>query len=189
MSVKVLARVWEHSRQKGTALLLALAIADYCNDEAWAWPSIASLRRKTRLGSDRTVQTLLRRLEAAGEVAIERGAGMVGTAGGSQRTNRYRVLVGLEGGAKSAPPCPHRGNAKAAQGYAIPSKGGALAIAPDPLDNPSTDPSLRDQLSSHNDKDPTPEQRAANIHRLAQMTSELARKKQVKLAETRPPRK
>jgi hypothetical protein len=189
MSVKVLARVWEHSRQKGTALLLALAIADYCNDEAWAWPSIVSLRRKTRLRSDRTVQILLRKLEAAGEIAIERGAGMVGTAGGSQRTNLYRVLVGLEGGAKSAPPCLRRGDAKTARGGAIPRKGGALAIASDPLGNPSIDPSFRDQLSSHNDKDPTPEQRAANIHRLAQMTSELARKKQVDPAEARRPRR
>jgi hypothetical protein len=189
MSVKVLARVWEHSQQKGTALLLALAIADYCNDEAWAWPSIASLRRKTRLRSDRTVQTLLRELEAAGEIAIERGAGMVGTAGGSQRTNLYRVLVGLEGGAKSAPPCPRKGNAKAARGGAIPRKGGAIAIASDPLDNPSIDPSSSRQFFSHNDKNPTPEQRAANIHRLAQMTSELARKKQGDPAETRPPRK
>jgi hypothetical protein len=190
MSVKVLARVWEHSRQKGTALLLALAIADYCNDEAWAWPSIVSLRRKTRLRSDRTVQILLRKLEAAGEIAIERGAGMVGTAGGSQRTNLYRVLVGLEGGAKSAPPCLRRGNAKAAQGGAIPRKGGALAIAPDPLVNPSIDPSSRgQQFFSPNNKDLTPEQRAANFHRLAQMTSELARKKHMDTAEARRPRR
>jgi hypothetical protein len=189
MSVKVLARVWERSRQKGTPLLLILAIADYCNDEAWAWPSIGSLRKKTRLRSDRTVQTLLRKLESAGEIAIDRCAGMVGTAGGSQRTNLYRVVVGLEGGANFAPPCPRWGTAKAARGGAIPRKGGALAIASDPLDNPSTDPSFRGQFSSHNDKDPTPEQRAANIHRLAQMTSELARKKQVDPAETRPSRK
>jgi len=188
MSVKVMARVWEHSRQKGTALLLALAIADFCNDEARAWPSIASLRTKTRLRSDRTVQALLRKIESAGEIAIERGAGIVRTAGGTQRTNLYRVVVGLEGGAKSAPPCPRNGGAKAAQEGAIPRKGGALAIAPDPLVNPSIDPSSTgQQFFSHNNKDLTPEQRAANIHRLAQMTSELARKKHMDTAEARRP--
>ncbi len=189
MSVKVMARVWEHSRQKGTALLLALAIADYCNDEAWAWPSVASLRRKTRLRSDRTVHGLLRKLESDGEIAIERGAGLVNTTGGSQRTNRYRVLVGLEeGGAKSAPPCQRKGGAKTAQGGAFPRKGGAIATAPDPSANPSIDPSSRGhQFPS--DMDKTPGQRAANIHRLAQMASELVRKKQGDAAETRPPRK
>src|SRR3989442_12271734 len=116
MSVKVLARVWEHSRQKGTALLLALAIADYCNDEGWAWPSIASLRRKTRLRSDRTVHALLRKLESAGEIAIDRGAAIVGTAGGAQRMNLYRASVGLEGAAKSPPPWQLRGVANTPQG-------------------------------------------------------------------------
>jgi hypothetical protein len=183
MSVEVMARVWEHSRQKGTGLLLELAIADYCNDEGWAWPSIASLRRKTRLRSDRTVHALLRKLESAGEIAIERGAGTVRTAGGTQRTNLYRVVVGLEGGAKSAPPCRRRGDAKASQGGAIPRKGGATAIAPDPSINPSIDPSSGDQVFSQNDEDPNLEQRGANIHRLAQMASELARKKQMDPAD------
>jgi hypothetical protein len=184
MSVKVMARVWEHSRQKGTALLLILAIADHCNDEGWAWPSIASLRRKARLRSDRTVQILLRQLESAGEIAIERGAGLLKTAGGAQRTNRYRVLVGLEeGGAKFAPPCLRKGDAKPAQGGAIPRKGGAIAVAPDPSINPSIDPSSGDPVFSHNDEDPNSEQRAANIHRLAQMASELARKKQMDPAD------
>ena len=101
---------------------------------------------------------------------------------------RKQFVVGLEGGAKSAPPCPRNGGAKAAQEGAIPRKGGALAIAPDPLVNPSIDPSSTgQQFFSHNNKDLTPEQRAANIHRLAQMTSELARKKHMDTAEARRP--
>ena len=43
MSVKLMNRVWKHSRAKGTARLVLLAIADHCNTAGVAWPSLTRL--------------------------------------------------------------------------------------------------------------------------------------------------
>jgi len=91
-----MSRVWEHSRHKGSELLLLLAIADFADDDGRAYPSIARLATKTRL-SKRNVQLVLRRLEESGELAIEQGAGPNGV-------NVYTVCTGrLGGGEKIAP--------------------------------------------------------------------------------------
>lgn len=64
MSVRVMSQVWELDLPAFEKLVL-LALADCANDEGLAWPSIATLRRKTNAG-ERTVQRSLRSLEAAG---------------------------------------------------------------------------------------------------------------------------
>lgn len=61
--------VWSNSEQAGTALLLMLAIADNCNDQGEAWPSVPTLARKIR-ASERYVRILLRELEKTGELKI-----------------------------------------------------------------------------------------------------------------------
>lgn len=85
MSIRVMSLVWEHSKQQGSALLVLLAIADFADDDGWAYPSIERLARKARM-STRNVRYVLRDLEASGELMIVAG-------GGRHQTNRYRVLV------------------------------------------------------------------------------------------------
>src|SRR5918911_5044637 len=86
MSIKVMSRVWEESRQSGGALLVLLAIADFADDAGVAFPSIRTLARKARL-SGRQVQRVIAQLVQDGELSVEAGQGR----GGS---HRYRVLTG-----------------------------------------------------------------------------------------------
>lgn len=86
MSVKVMTWVWEHSPVGGTERLVLLALADSADDTgANAWPSVATLARKTRV-DERTVQRIIRRLEEAGHLVVE------ATSGG-RRSNRYTVVM------------------------------------------------------------------------------------------------
>lgn len=78
--------VWEHGRAQGADLLLLLAIADCADDTGRnAWPSTATLARKTRV-SDRTVQRMITRLVTAGALEVEPNAGPRGT-------NRFTVVM------------------------------------------------------------------------------------------------
>lgn len=89
MSIKVMASVWEHSRQEGTALLMLLAIADNANEYGEAWPGIKSLAEKCRM-KERQAQRLIHKLEDAGElkIAIQQGADTP-----TGRTNMYTVIT------------------------------------------------------------------------------------------------
>ncbi len=70
--------VWEASGQKGSALLLLLAISDHAHDDgAGAYPSVETLARKVRM-TPRNTQMLIKKLEAAGELEVMRGAGPSG---------------------------------------------------------------------------------------------------------------
>jgi len=92
VSVYLTTHVWHHSKHKGTALLLVLALADQANDEGVCWPSVQTLAHKTRL-SERSVQNLLPEVLGSGEVEV-----LKETHGGhSPRV--YRVV---------APPAPAR---------------------------------------------------------------------------------
>lgn len=70
MSIKVITHVWEQSKQKGSALLMMLAIADNANDEGEAWPSLKTLAHKTRM-SKRNAQMVIKKLEESGELAVK----------------------------------------------------------------------------------------------------------------------
>lgn len=60
--------VFDHSESRLAARLVLLALADHADDEGGnAWPKIATIQAKARLG-ERTVQTALRELEEAGEI-------------------------------------------------------------------------------------------------------------------------
>ncbi len=84
MSIRHMVAVWERSAQKGSALLLMLALADSMNDDSGqAWLSIDSQAEKARIDRS-TVIELHKKLEAADELEIERGAGPHGT-------NLYRL--------------------------------------------------------------------------------------------------
>ncbi len=70
MSIKVMSHIWEKSKQRGSALLMLLAIADNANDQGEAWPSVETLAKKTRM-SERNAQYIIRKLEEAKELAVQ----------------------------------------------------------------------------------------------------------------------
>lgn len=79
MSIKAMSKVWQASRQKGSELLLLLAIADFTDDEGGeAWPSISTLAAKIRM-SQRNVFKLLEKLRKSGELEIQSRAGKKGS--------------------------------------------------------------------------------------------------------------
>lgn len=84
MSNKALSYIFEHSKTKGSARVLMLAIADMANDEGECWPGKARLEKKINV-TLRNVIKLVQECERMGELAvIER----------PDATNRY-VIVGL----------------------------------------------------------------------------------------------
>lgn len=72
MSVKIISLVWEKAPARGGALLALLALADYADDNGYAWPNDATLARKTRL-SKRQVQRIIQTLSDNGLIAVRRG--------------------------------------------------------------------------------------------------------------------
>lgn len=85
MSVRVMNRVWECSRAKGSGLLVLLAIADYANDRyaEKAWPGLDAIAQKARC-TTRRAQQLLKELAEMGELEVDIQAGPRGC-------NVYRV--------------------------------------------------------------------------------------------------
>jgi len=84
MSIREMSRVWADSKQKGSALLLLLAIADNANDDGICWPSTKTLSHKTRM-TERNVLRLIDVLSDAKEVYAWR------------RRNKGNVYVVLSG--------------------------------------------------------------------------------------------
>jgi Helix-turn-helix domain len=95
MSLRMMTLVWEKSNQKGSELLLLLAIADNANDQGIAYPSTKTLAKKTRLDR-RHVKKLIRALERTGELRVAIGAGPRGC-------NEYVIQLSTEGGGKMPP--------------------------------------------------------------------------------------
>lgn len=86
MSIKIMARVWELSKQKGTDLLLLLALADNSDDSGYCWPGIEYLADKIRM-TPRSVINAVQRLEKSGEIIVNH----------NRRTgNRYLIAVGMD---------------------------------------------------------------------------------------------
>jgi hypothetical protein len=85
MSVQIMSRVWNRSRQSGGALLVLLAIADFADDRGLAYPSVRTLARKARL-SERHVQRVIGELVAANELVVEPTRGLRGV-------HLFRILV------------------------------------------------------------------------------------------------
>lgn len=82
-------RVWAHSKQQGTKLVLLLAIADMTNENYYyCWPSLETLQEKARLAHRQNAIRAIDELESAGELWVERGRGRA-------CTNAYVVTVGM----------------------------------------------------------------------------------------------
>lgn len=92
MSVKMMAAVWDDPDiQDDGELVVALALADHANDLGECYPAIARLAEKCRR-TPRTVKRILRRLEEAGKLSTEGGAGR-------GNTNLYTLKPGAKGDA------------------------------------------------------------------------------------------
>lgn len=118
MSVKVMSRVWDDKRITSQGdLVILLALADFCNDEGYCWPSIPTIARKTR-ASIRGVYYTLKKLQSQGLVRLVSG-------GGRHKTNQYFIpLQGLH----RLEINPANGDKNGANGCNKPCK----AFAPDP---------------------------------------------------------
>ncbi len=85
MSIKAMTTVWEKSEQSGSSLLMLLAIPDYAQDDgSGAWPSLATLARKTRMKRRNAIYTI-KKLEKAGELFVIRR-------GGKHKSNEYAII-------------------------------------------------------------------------------------------------
>lgn len=142
MSIKVITHVWEHSQQRGSALLMLLAIADNANEDGEAWPSIPTLAHKCRM-TERNAQMLIHRLEAAGELTVQHRR-----RGEKNETNLFTIAVPWR---KTAPE-GRKGLVKAASppgesGFTIPGESGFTTLvktaSPDPSIEPSIEPSKK----------------------------------------------
>lgn len=143
MSIEVSTYVWKYSKQKSTALLLMLAIADHAHDDGGgAYPSIAKLAEKART-TPRNIKLLLKQLEAAGELDIQRGAGPKGV--NMYRVKNYHPLVP---GVKSS-----------VRGGETWRRKGVLPTTPKPSLEPSVEPGdklddkLRELRQTYRDED------------------------------------
>jgi len=90
MSIEVMNAVWNHSKSKGRARVVLLAIADH-QGELGAWPSLERLAKRAN-SSKRSVSRDIQDLVTMGELKVDfRSA----PTGGQYRANRYWVtLVG-----------------------------------------------------------------------------------------------
>lgn len=87
MSIEASNSVWEHSRTKGIARLVALAIADHTNNEQGgiAWPGLKRLMKYCNC-SRRAVQRAIQSMEELGELEVlERGSGST--------SSRYKLTL------------------------------------------------------------------------------------------------
>ena len=91
MSIEVSKFYWDHrAGVKGSERLVLLALADYCNEAGWCFPSVPELARRCRL-SDRGTQKVLVQLAAGGHIAIA-ADGSTRKTGGSP-THKYHLLA------------------------------------------------------------------------------------------------
>lgn len=77
MSIRTMAKVWEHSKHAGTELLMLLAIADFADDDGRAYPSVAGLAAKCRM-KPRNANYILASLRASGELRVRVNEGPKG---------------------------------------------------------------------------------------------------------------
>jgi hypothetical protein len=157
MSIKAMTLVWEHSNQSGSSLLMLLAIADYAKDDGTgAWPAIETLARKTRM-KRRNAIYVIQKLEKAGELRVHRDDP-------EHKSNIYDIVFPEEVSVQpSAPlfgegvqPIAPEGATHCTGGVQPIAPSGVQPIAPDPLVEPSIEPSVNHQRSAP--KNPTPKE-------------------------------
>lgn len=128
MSNKAMTLVWEHSKQRGSALLVMLAIADMANDDLICYPGKAHLSRKCRM-SVRGLTAILQKLEESSELKIMRRRN-----GQRNSTNVYKVVVN-----RDSSPLVNRDSLPDESGFTTPSESRFTTLvnrdSPKPLHN------------------------------------------------------
>lgn len=84
-----MSHVWNNSKQKGSAKLMLLAIADNANDHGDAYPGIKKLAKKCST-TVRNAQKIIAKLEVDGELKVYSN---LGTKTSSGWTNLFRVIM------------------------------------------------------------------------------------------------
>jgi len=92
MSIHLLDHVWATSRHQGSQLLLLLALADYAADDGLAYPSIATLARKTRL-KERNVHYLVKSLSTPDDLEAPEPELRLAPKAGPHRCNLYALAL------------------------------------------------------------------------------------------------
>lgn len=144
MSIAVMSRVWDKSAQKGSALILLLALADFSNDEGICWPSVETLAHKARITS-RQAQNLIGALEASGELYCAKSVGRTNTSryyvatGASQDIVDKTIKGEIFSSFKLSEADRKRCNSEQEK-VKNRVKKGEIAISPDPSVDPSVDP-------------------------------------------------
>lgn len=124
--------VWDHSPTTGSDRLVLLAIADSADhDGTNAWPSVATIGKKTRL-SEATVHRCIGRLKKDGAITVEPQAGGTAAMRADRRPNLYGVVMAT--GSQSDTP---DGVSPGAATGSHPARDGVSPVTP----NPSLDPS------------------------------------------------
>lgn len=101
MSVRTMAKVWADSKHCGTELLMLLAIADFADDDGYAYPAVGTLAAKCRM-QPRNANYVLKALQDSGELQVRIGEGT------KYRTNLYKInfeALGVQRDAVDAKPC------------------------------------------------------------------------------------
>jgi hypothetical protein len=84
MSILCISRVLNQSRATNAARLVLIVVADFADDQGYAYPSVETLARKALI-TERTAQRAIAELIEIGELRVDRQAGMRGC-------NLYQVL-------------------------------------------------------------------------------------------------
>jgi hypothetical protein len=96
MSAKVVGHVFDNSRHAGGELLVLLAIADHAHEDGTgAFPALATLARKTKLGES-TIRRHIQTLQATGELRRERRRRKNGTWGRPEYSIPLQLMLTAE---------------------------------------------------------------------------------------------
>lgn len=97
MSVRVLARVWDHFPGGGSELLALLALADWSDDDGRCWPSMTAIGQKCRLSRSQALR-VIHKIINDGFLVVEGNE----HGGAPGATRRYRIdLERLTGSANA----------------------------------------------------------------------------------------
>ena len=99
MSIRLMSRVWDETKFKGTELLVLLTMADHANDEGVCWPSLARIAVRARC-TRRQVSRCMERLKAEGWITVI-GKKPVGS---GNLVNVYRIGLNPSGDILPPPP-------------------------------------------------------------------------------------
>jgi len=88
MSIKAMSHVWEVTNLNTYEKFVLLALADYCNHNLVAWPSVQTLAEKVRM-SKNGVRNILERLVAMGALEVKHRK----QKNGLNRSSLYRIVL------------------------------------------------------------------------------------------------